>query len=828
MRPNDDRGVTESFSKHIPPPNAFEYLFENASDAIYILDTHGNFVAVNRKAEELTGFKREEFIGKSFKKIIPAKSYLKAARGFLDVIRGKSIRLELELKTATKKTLLVEVTSTPFISDGITIGTLGIVRDITEHKKAEKALQESEERFRTLMEETPISICNVDLTGKITYVNKSFEEATGYSRDEVVGKNGFKLGLMSDETLKLFAGRMKERLIGKPSRLSEGRFKRKDGEWIWAEVEGRVIKKFGVPVGFQLTARDITERKRAEEERKRYEEKLSALNTYSRNLNTARSMEDIYELTLEAVEKTLGFEFADILILKEKTLCLATHRGYSRVSSLELPLDGEKGVTARAARTGKPVSVPDISKEEAYVEGGLAMRSELAVPIEIGNKVLGVLNVESKELDAFNEKDQELLEILAFHAATAMSNLEHARNLEKQAREIRESQEKFERFFMDNPEAAVYVSSDFRVLDVNPRFTKLFGYSLDEIKEKHIDDVVVQGDRKEEAEMLNREALKGYFYHETIRKRKDGILIPVSISVARITVEGKVIGAVGLYRDITERKQMERKLEEYSQHLEELVDKRTKELKETQEQLLKAERLAAIGEVAAMVGHDLRNPLTGIGAATYYLKKKLGPEINQKAMEMLELIEKDIEHSNNIITDLLEYSRDVRLELTETNPKFLVNEALLLVELPQNIQVLDSTRSEPKIRVDSERMKRVFVNIIKNAVDAMSEGGILTITSNESNGSLEMAFADTGAGMSEEVLAKLWTPLFTTKAEGMGLGLSVCKRFVEAHGGTISVESVVVKGTRFTVTIPVKSEFEGGKSPWKDPQESSLSMTTRA
>jgi len=535
MRPNDNREVIESFSKHVPLTNAFECLFENASDAIYILDTHGNFAAVNSKAEELTGFKREEFIGKSFKKIIPPRSYLRAVKGFLDVIRGKSVRLELELKTAAKKTVLVEVTSTPLINNGKTVGTLGIVRDITARKKAEKALLESEERFRTLMEETPIAICNTDLTGTITYVNKRFEESTGYSREEIIGKNGFKLGIMSDETLKLITERMKKRLMGKPSRLTEGRFKRKDGEWIWAEIEGKVLKKFGVPVGFQLTARDVTE-----------------------------------------------------------------------------------------------------------------------------------------------------------------------------------------------------------------------------------------------------------------------------------------------------RKHMEKKLEEYSHHLEELVEKRTGELRATQEQLLKAERLSAIGEIAAMVGHDLRNPLTGIGAATYYLKKKFGSETDQEAMGMFELIEKDIELSNNIITDLLEYSREIRLELTETNPKFLVNEALSLVELPQNIQVLDSTRSEPKIKVDSERMKRVFANIIKNAVDAMSEGGTLTITSNESDDSLEIAITDTGVGMSEDVVAKIWTPLFTTKAKGIGLGLSICKRFVEAHEGTIAVESVVGKGTKFTVTIPVGSEYEGGKSIWKNPQESSLLMTTKA
>jgi len=823
-----DGEVVDSLSKSIPLANAFEFLFENASEAIYILDTRGNLVAVNRKAEELTGFKREEFIGKSFKKIISLKSSLKAMRGFLDVIRGKSIRIELELKTASKKTIPVEVTSAPFIIKGKIVGAHGIVRDITERKKAEKALQESEEKFRTLTEEAPIGICNTNLKGKITYINKRFGEAIGYSQEEIVGKNAFKLGIMSDETLKLLAGRMKKRLMGAPSRLLEGRFKRKDGEWIWAEVEGRLIKKFGVPVGFQLTARDITERKRGEEERKRFEEKLSALNTYSRNLNIAKSMEEIYELTLDAVEKTFGFEFADILIMKERALCLATYRGYSRISSLELPLDGEKGVTVRAARTSKSVLVPDISKEEAYVEGGCGMRSELAVPIKIGERVLGVLNVESKELGAFDEKDQELLEILASHAATAMSNLEHTRSLEAYARELRESREKFERLFKDNPEAAVYVNSDFRILDINPRFSQLFGYFLNEVEGKRIDNVVVPKDLVGEGEMLDKKALEGHFYHETIRKKKDGSLVPVSISVAPIAVEGKIIGSVGLYRDITERKQMEKKLEEYSQHLEELVEKRTRKLKETQEQLLKAERLAVIGEVAAMVGHDLRNPLTGIAGATYFLKTKLGSNADSRMMEMVELIEKDIEHANDILTDLLEYSKEIRLLMEETNPKQILEEALSLVNFPPNIEVIDLAQSEPKIKVDLHKMKRVFVNVIKNAIDAMPEGGTLTITSKKSDYGLEIAFSDTGIGMSKEVQRKILTPLFTTKSRGMGLGLPICKRIVEAHKGSIFIESKMGEGTTVTITLSIEPKLEGGEKIWVEVPESLLSTTTKA
>ncbi|MDH5787656.1 MAG: PAS domain S-box protein, partial [Candidatus Bathyarchaeota archaeon] len=194
--------------------------------------------------------------------------------------------------------------------------------DITERKKAEEMLQKSEESFGTLMEEAPIGICNTDLKGKITYVNRRFEEGTGYSRKEIVGKNGFKFGIMSNETSKLLTKRMKDRLMGKPGRILEGRFKRKDGEWMWAEVEGRLIKKFGFPVGFQLTVRDITERKRAEKERKRYEEKVSGLNIHSWKLNLAKSMEEIYRLTMDAVEKTLGFEIAFFMVVDKDMLRL--------------------------------------------------------------------------------------------------------------------------------------------------------------------------------------------------------------------------------------------------------------------------------------------------------------------------------------------------------------------------------------------------------------------------------------------------------------------------------------------------------------------------
>jgi signal transduction histidine kinase len=202
--------------------------------------------------------------------------------------------------------------------------------------------------------------------------------------------------------------------------------------------------------------------------------------------------------------------------------------------------------------------------------------------------------------------------------------------------------------------------------------------------------------------------------------------------------------------------------------------------------------------------------------------------MDETSKEMLELIERDIEHSNKIIADLMEYSCEIRLELTETTLKSIVKEALLLVAVPEKVQVLELTKSEPIIKMDSEKMKRVFGNLVKNAVDAMPNGGKLTITSRESDDNVEIAFADTGTGMTKEVMEKIWAPFFTTKARGMGLGLPICKRFVEAHGGSIRVENTFGKGTTFTVTIPIEPKLEGGEKVWVYLPESLSSTMTKA
>jgi signal transduction histidine kinase len=226
------------------------------------------------------------------------------------------------------------------------------------------------------------------------------------------------------------------------------------------------------------------------------------------------------------------------------------------------------------------------------------------------------------------------------------------------------------------------------------------------------------------------------------------------------------------------------------------------EIQTQTQKLQKSERLSAIGELARQVGHDLRNPLSSTKNATYFLRRK-GNKCSDKDREyMLDIIEADIKHSDKIINDLIEYASEIYLDLEDCSPKELLKGGLSNVQVPECVNVVDNALEEPKLRVDVDKIERVFTLIIKNALDAMPKGGTLKISSVQKDENVQIAFADTGEGIPKDLLPKIFSPLLTTKAQGMGFSLAICKRIVDCHGGKIEVESVFGEGTTFRVTLP--------------------------
>ena len=234
------------------------------------------------------------------------------------------------------------------------------------------------------------------------------------------------------------------------------------------------------------------------------------------------------------------------------------------------------------------------------------------------------------------------------------------------------------------------------------------------------------------------------------------------------------------------------------------------ELKETQEQLIRSERLAAIGQLAGGVGHELRNPLGAIKNAAYYIKGKIAKsELGQKeprVMEFLDIMDDEVNTSNKIINDLLGFSRIGKPSVSPTRIEKVIEDALSHTAIPENIELTKRLDTDlPEVNIDPDQVHQVLVNMILNAVQAMPEGGKLTIGAREKNEFLEVKIADSGCGIPEEAVGKIFDPLFTTKAKGIGLGLAVCKSIIDRHGGYIEVKSKVGRGTTFSIKLPLKA-----------------------
>jgi signal transduction histidine kinase len=247
----------------------------------------------------------------------------------------------------------------------------------------------------------------------------------------------------------------------------------------------------------------------------------------------------------------------------------------------------------------------------------------------------------------------------------------------------------------------------------------------------------------------------------------------------------------------------------YHEYLEELIELKSDELQEIRKRLLESERLSAIGTTTAMVGHDLRNPLQAIINTIYLGRMKLEiipPQIEKQDIEEIyDKIESQVIYMDKIVTDLQDFSRKISLNKQLTNMEDLITEVFSSISIPENIElIVNNNTKSPFALVDSSAMKRVIDNLVLNAIQAMPEGGKLEVSISSVETEIIVTVEDTGVGIPEEYLDKIFEPFFTTKAQGQGLGLSICKKFVEANGGSIKVKSTAGKGTKFIITLHSK------------------------
>ena len=372
---------------------------------------------------------------------------------------------------------------------------------------------------------------------------------------------------------------------------------------------------------------------------------------------------------------------------------------------------------------------------------------------------------------------------------------------------LRESEERFSILASATFEG-IAISDKGRIMDANPQLADMMGYDPGELLGLSPLNFVASQSR--DLVMANISAgFEGPYEH--LAQKKDGTIFPVEVRARKIHYKGRLAG-VTIIRDISERKQAEKKLKEYSEHLEEMVAARTRELREAQEKLVRREKLAVLGQLAGSVSHELRNPLSVINSSIYYLKLAQ-PEAGEKIKEHHAMIEQEVHNAEKIIGDLLDFARVVSSDRKPVAIPELMQSVLERVPASASVDVkLEIPSDLPMVYVDPRQMEQVLGNLVVNACQAMPDGGKLIISARVQKEIIALAVKDTGTGITPENMKKLFEPLFSTKAKGIGLGLAVSKKLAEANDGWIDVENDPGKGTTFTLWLPSYSPQNNGAS----------------
>ncbi len=392
---------------------------------------------------------------------------------------------------------------------------------------------------------------------------------------------------------------------------------------------------------------------------------------------------------------------------------------------------------------------------------------------------------------------------------------------QKEAEEaLRESEQRFSTAFFTNPVAqSIITPGSNEIMAVNDACCRLFEYCREELIGASTAKLSLWENPADRLATLEELQRTGHLPpREATIRIKSGEIRTVIVAIEPISWRGLACLISSVF-DITERKRAEAALKEYSERLEDMVAERTRELYAAQERLVRQEKLAILGQLAGGVGHELRNPLGAIKNAVFFLNMALlepGPEV----WETLEILNQEVVACERIIGSLLDFARPRAPVPRRVDVNAIMRETLARTALPESVEVathLDDTL--PAIQADPDQLGMVFGNLLRNAVQAMPGGGRLSVTTRpvpsasplllgEWSGVrwVAVSVADTGVGIPEEDLPKLFEPLFSTKAQGIGLGLAVSKLLVAAHGGSVEVQSQVGQGSTFTVKLPAEQE----------------------
>ncbi|MBU1635930.1 PAS domain S-box protein [bacterium] len=759
----------------------YRKLVENIEEGIASVDENEKFIYVNHAAIKIFGYSEKELLKKSLKDLSTSNEYKRIIEQTSIRKTGKTSRYELNIIKKNGTNAIISVTSSPlFDSHKKYLGAFGIFSDITERKQAEEALRESEEKYKMMFETAKDAVFISDENGKFMDVNQMACESLGYSKEELLKLSNKEI----DADPRGYEAFLEIRNGTKEKVTFEVNQRRKDGTLLPVEITGSFFTSGGQRIALAI-ARDITERLSAEQAGKQAEEDIRRSAAYTRSLIEA-SLDPL--VTIDP-----GGKITDV----NKAIEIAT--GRTRKEIIGSDFSNYFTEPAKAKEGYKQVFKKGIVRDYS---------------LEIKHKNGSVISV---LYNASLYKDESGKVIGIFAAARDITKHKKAEDkLERLSRQ-------YELILNSINEGIYGVDMQGNTTFINPAVESITGFGTKELIGHHQHDILhylkPDGSHYPSEECPIYMAFKdGLVHHVTdeIFWRKNGTSFPVEYTATPIRKQGKIVGSVVVFRDITERKKME-------------------EEKETLEyQLRQSQKLESIGTLAGGVAHDFNNLLTIIQGRTQLLLLDTN-ENDPKSRDLRQILDAST-RAASLTRQLLLFSRKETMEMKTVNLNQTINNLLKMLNRLIGEDLSVKTILTPElwsVEADEGNLEQVIMNLTVNARDAMPDGGILTIqTENlqlsekdckiipESNTGhfVRLMIEDTGTGIPKDIIDKIFDPFFSTKAvgKGTGLGLSVVYGIVKKHNGWINVYSETDQGTTFKIYLPATKSSAQEKINEKD------------
>ena len=489
-------------------------------------------------------------------------------------------------------------------------------------------------------------------------------------------------------------------------------------------------------------------------------------------------------MVVEAIAETFGYTQVSLYLIEGDNLVMQSQVGYDSVIT-HIPID--KGVSGRAVRSGKPILLEDVRSDPTFLGAIEGIASEICIPLFDRGKVAGTLNVESIQGQVLIDADLQLMTALSDHINIAITR-------SRLYTQISESEARYRSVVENINEIIFQIGPDGRLVFLNPAWSQVTGHQIKESIGTQISLYIHPDDRRQHTEQITGllERKKHTIQYECRYTHRDGGVHWTEVKAQRVeNGDNQIVGVFGTISDITERKQMD-------------------------EERLRLSKLEAIGPLAGGIAHDFNNILTGIMGHISFAQLLLKPDEDGLLKARLEMAERAAMEAQKITRQLLTFSKGGAPVRQISSLREIIYEAAMFVSRGSNVRC-DFHISDDLWPgdVDSGQIGQVLQNLILNAQQAMPNGGVVSLSAKnirldkddsvlrlEAGAYLTIAVRDEGIGIPKNVLPKIFDPYFTTKASGTGLGLATAHSIITNHNGAIVVDSVVGKGTTFTLYLP--------------------------